>query len=94
MKIVPSAGLVIAALFVLPESPRFLIKKGKIGQARGVLAYVRHLNEGHEYIEGEMGEIQEAIEREESRELLPGQKPSRLGIVVEGKQESGRHQRH
>lgn len=83
MQIVPSAGLVLAALFVLPESPRFLIKKGKVSKARGVLAYVRHLDAEHEYINGEMNEIEEAIQREETRELLPGQRPSKLGLFRE-----------
>lgn len=65
MQMVPSALLLLAAIFILPESPRFLIKKGNKAKARKVLAYVRHLSLEHEYINEEIDEIEFAIQMQE-----------------------------
>ena len=81
MQMVPSALLVVAAAFVLPESPRFLVKKGNKIQARRVLEYVRNLETGHEYINAEMEEIEDAIRRQEKPS--PRSKPGRFGLVRE-----------
>lgn len=81
MQMLPSSLLVLAALFVLPESPRFLVKKGKKIQARKVLGYVRNLEVGHEYINLEMEEIEDAIRRQESSSLRS--KTGRFSLVKE-----------
>lgn len=81
MQMVPSALLVLAALLILPESPRFLVKKGNKVQARKVLGYVRNLEIGHAYINAEMEEIEDAIRRQESES--PRSKPGRFGLVRE-----------
>jgi MFS family permease len=81
LQIVPSALLFLAALFVLPESPRFLVKKGKTVQARKVLTFVRHLSAEHEYINTEMDEIQEAIQRQS--QPLTSHPPSKFGLFRE-----------
>jgi hypothetical protein len=65
MQMVPSALLFLSAIFILPESPRFLIKKGNKVKARKVLSYVRHLSTEHEYINDEMDEIEFAIQLQE-----------------------------
>lgn len=51
---VPAAILFIGGLF-LPESPRFLVRVGKIDQARGVLGQLRSANE----VEAELNDIEE-----------------------------------
>lgn len=83
MQIIPSALLIIAALLILPESPRFLVKKGKEAQARKVLSFVRHLAPDHEYINLEMEEITEAIQRQDTVIPIPGQKKNKLGLFGE-----------
>jgi MFS family permease len=81
MQMVPSFLLVLAALLILPESPRFLVKKDQKNQARKVLGYVRNLDIGHEYINAEMEEIEDAIRRQENPS--PRSKPGRFGLVRE-----------
>jgi MFS family permease len=66
MQIIPSALLIIAAIFILPESPRFLVKKGKKTQARKNLAWVRKLSSEHELVNREMEEIEEAIRMQDT----------------------------
>ena len=83
MQIIPSSLLILASLFILPESPRFLVKKGKEAQARKVLSFVRHLSEEHEYINMEMEEIVEAIQRQDNDAPLPGHERSRWGLFRE-----------
>ena len=78
---VPSSLLVLAALFFLPESPRFLVKKGDKIQARKVLGYVRNLEIGHQYINVEMQEIEDANLRQENPS--PRTKRGRFGLVGE-----------
>jgi MFS family permease len=81
IQMVPSFLLVLAALFILPESPRFLVKKGKKVQARKVLGYVRNLEADHEYINSEMEEIEDAIRRQGIPS--PRSRPGRFGLVRE-----------
>jgi hypothetical protein len=80
MQMIPSGLLILCSIFILPESPRFLVKKGQKAKARKVLSWVRKLSEEDEYINFEMEEIEEAIKRQENRPLLPGQKRSRFGL--------------
>lgn len=61
LQMAPSAFLFLAAIFILPETPRFLVQKGKVEKARRVLSYIRHLPEDHDYLNVEISEIQEAI---------------------------------
>jgi hypothetical protein len=58
---VPSPLLILAAIFILPESPRLLVKKGNKLQARKNLAWVRKLDPDHELVNREMQEIEDAI---------------------------------
>ncbi|KAI0599376.1 general substrate transporter [Biscogniauxia sp. FL1348] len=44
-------------LFILPESPRFYVKKGKIEEAAKALAYVRGQPQDSDYIKDELAEI-------------------------------------
>ncbi|TVY56075.1 putative quinate permease, partial [Lachnellula suecica] len=83
MQLVPSALLFLAALFILPESPRFLVMKGKTVKARKVLAFVRHLEVEHEYINAEMEEIQVAIRRQSQPLPAHPASASRLGLFGE-----------
>ncbi len=65
MQIVPSALLVIAAMTILPESPRFLVQHGRADKARKVLSMVRHLDGNDDYINMEMEEIEDAIRKQD-----------------------------
>lgn len=76
------ALLFLVALFPVPESPRWLIKKGLLDRAREVLVRVG----GAEHAEGEMREILETVEHEEAslgqlfrRPLLL---PMMIGILI------------
>lgn len=53
IQLVP-AGMFWILTFVIPESPRFLVSKGKIEKARKNLAFLRDLPEEHEYSLHEM----------------------------------------
>ncbi|PVH71869.1 sugar transporter [Cadophora sp. DSE1049] len=86
MQIIPSVLLILASLLILPESPRFLVKKSKAGEARKVLAYVRHLSVEHEYVGLEMQEIEEAVRREDNPGGVGGSahgEAGRLGLLKE-----------
>jgi MFS family permease len=66
MQIVPSTLLILAAIFILPESPRLLVKKNKKLQARKNLAWTRKLSVEHELVNQEMEEIEEAIRMQDT----------------------------
>lgn len=84
MQIIPSSLLILASLTILPESPRFLVKKSNSAQARKVLSYVRNLSQEHEYVNLEMEEIEEAIRREENPTPLAGRgQGGRWGLLRE-----------
>ncbi|KAH8681213.1 general substrate transporter [Xylariales sp. PMI_506] len=51
------AIILAAGLFILPESPRYFVKKGKIEEAAKALAYVRGQPEDSAYIKDELAEI-------------------------------------
>lgn len=63
MAAVPAIILFLGVL-KLPESPRFLIKNNKIGEARQVLSYIRPNKEA---IETEIKEIQESSKQENQK---------------------------
>jgi len=63
-------GLILAiGLFLLPESPRYYVKKGNLDRARNVLARLRGQDESSPYIESELSEIVANAEYEKS--LMP-----------------------
>ncbi|GHJ85055.1 hypothetical protein NliqN6_1457 [Naganishia liquefaciens] len=63
-------GLILAiGLFLLPESPRYFVKKGNLDRARNVLARLRGQDESSPYIESELSEIVANAEYEKS--LMP-----------------------
>lgn len=53
-------------LFLLPESPRFLVKKGRLEHAAKALAYVRGQPVDSEYIRDELAEIVANYEYEQT----------------------------
>ncbi|KAK4503963.1 hypothetical protein PRZ48_004878 [Zasmidium cellare] len=83
--IVPnSTPLYVAAIiFVLswfqPESPRWLVKKGRIEDARHALATIRQLPEDDLYIAREIADVTEQLEQEQEATMGT----SKFGIVRE-----------
>jgi sugar porter (SP) family MFS transporter len=51
------AIILAIGLFILPESPRYFVKRGKLEKARNVLARVRGQPESSEFVETELAEI-------------------------------------
>ncbi|KAI1437135.1 general substrate transporter [Xylaria sp. CBS 124048] len=51
------AIILAVGLFILPESPRFFVKKGRLDEAAKALAYVRGQSEESDYIKDELTEI-------------------------------------
>lgn len=70
MQLVPTslhiifAGLTFVLTFFQYESPRFLVKKGKVDKAIENMARIRHLSTDDEYVLGEIRAIQDAYEEE------------------------------
>lgn len=64
MQLIPGGLITIAAIFLLPESPRFLIEKGQSEKARKTLAFLRNLPSDHEYVDFEVHEVESAIQRQ------------------------------
>ncbi|KIK78979.1 hypothetical protein PAXRUDRAFT_834328 [Paxillus rubicundulus Ve08.2h10] len=63
-------GLILGiGLFLLPESPRYFVKREEIDKARGVLSRLRGQPPNSEYIEAELAEIVANAEYE--REAVP-----------------------
>jgi sugar porter (SP) family MFS transporter len=65
LQFIPGSLLVIA-MFFQPESPRWLAKKSKWSEARGVLSYLRQLPESDSYINWKVEAIKNQIEHENS----------------------------
>jgi len=65
-----ACGIILAiGLFLLPESPRYFVKCGKIEQARRSLAILRGQPSDSEYIETELAEI--VVNAEYERKVTP-----------------------
>lgn len=62
MQLIPSGLLCLAAIFILPETPRYLVRVGKMEKALKVLAYVRKATVEDEFIIDELEEMKEAVE--------------------------------
>lgn len=75
---VPALVLLAAMLFV-PESPRFLCRKGRVEKARAILAKI----DGEEHADHEIAEIEAALRQESGdfRELL---RPGLRGVLILG----------
>lgn len=58
------AGLCVICMVFMVESPRWLAKKGRRAEALETLAWLRHLPDDHEYVQGEMTQILTALEAE------------------------------
>jgi Sugar (and other) transporter len=58
------AGIIFILTFFQYESPRYLVKEGKVEKATGVMAHLRHLPVDHEYVNHEIYNIQAALEEE------------------------------
>ncbi|KAH8552439.1 major facilitator superfamily transporter monosaccharide [Umbelopsis sp. PMI_123] len=63
------AIILATGLFILPESPRFFVKKGKIDEARAALSRVRGQPSDSHYIQAELDEIIANAEYE--RRVIP-----------------------
>ncbi|HSP42449.1 MAG TPA: sugar porter family MFS transporter [Luteolibacter sp.] len=73
------ALVLLAALFFVPESPRFLCRKGRTDQARAILARI----DGEDHAGREIAEIETALRQESGdfRELL---RPGLRGVLILG----------
>ncbi|EGY20362.1 quinate permease like protein [Verticillium longisporum] len=58
------AGIIFILTFFQYESPRFLVKQGRVEEATSVMSHLRHLPEDHEYIVREISAIQMSHEAE------------------------------
>lgn len=63
IQFIPS-GLLLCFMPWVNESPRWLVSKNRIAEARKSLSWVRNLPEDHEYIENEMNEIETNVAHE------------------------------
>lgn len=63
IQLVPG-GLLILFMSLMIESPRWLVKRGKVEQARSSLCWLRNLSHDHEYVLLEMSEMKAQIEHE------------------------------
>lgn len=66
LQLVPS-GIFWIGSFFIPESPRFLVNRGKIDLARKNLAFIRNLSEDHPYSQHEMENIIRDVEEKRAR---------------------------
>jgi sugar porter (SP) family MFS transporter len=73
------AVLLLVALFFVPESPRFLCRRGRTDQARAILSKI----DGDDHAKREIAEIQSAL-REDSGDLSELLRPGLLGVLILG----------
>lgn len=66
------AGLILILSFFNRESPRYLVKKGKVDQAQDNLSNIRGLGRDSEYVRNELAEIEEQLAEEEQATLGQG----------------------
>ncbi|OBT81280.1 hypothetical protein VE02_10150 [Pseudogymnoascus sp. 03VT05] len=66
MQVIPAGLLLLAVIFILPESPLFLIQRGKIGKARIILSSIRGLPAEHRYITEEIELVQSSLPQKPS----------------------------
>ncbi|OBT94481.1 hypothetical protein VE01_07207 [Pseudogymnoascus verrucosus] len=66
MQVIPAGLLILAVIFILPESPLFLIQRGKIGKARIILSSIRGLPAEHRYITEEIELVASSLPQQPS----------------------------
>lgn len=66
IQLIPSALFWMGTL-ILPESPRYLISKNKLDQAKGNLSYLRNLPEDHPYSLYEFNNIKKDVDEKYSK---------------------------
>ncbi|CAO1631968.1 unnamed protein product [Parajaminaea phylloscopi] len=92
LQLIPGGLLIICMLFQ-SESPRWLIKRGRIEDARTVLCRLRHLESDHPYIgweiqavekqiADELGPLKDASFARKLRETFAAKNRTRLGLGV------------
>lgn len=64
VQFIPAGLLLITMPIFCPESPRWLMSKGRVTQARKSLKWIRNLPDDHEYLAMELAEIQASITHE------------------------------
>jgi Sugar (and other) transporter len=65
-------GLIFVLSWSNYESPRYLIKRGKVEHAVANMARIRHLPPGNEYVLKETGEIQNQLAEEQEATMGQG----------------------
>ncbi|KAK4499999.1 hypothetical protein PRZ48_008185 [Zasmidium cellare] len=73
------AGLIFILSFWQYESPRFLVKRGKLDKGLSTISRIRNLPPDHEYVETEFNSIIQALDAEKEASLGSGW----LGILKE-----------
>jgi sugar porter (SP) family MFS transporter len=75
------AGILIAFILELPESPRWLIKKGKIEESKAVFAALDGISIEEPYVQAQVNEVLSALEKEggtkQALKLLVSQGPKK-----------------
>lgn len=66
------AGIIFLLSFLNRESPRYLVKRGKVDQAQANLSKIRGLGQDSEYVRKELAEIEEQLAEEEQATLDQG----------------------
>lgn len=66
MQIIPAGLLLFAVVFILPESPLFLIQRGQTDKARTILSSIRGLPAEHRYIAEEIALVTSSLPEQSS----------------------------